>query len=69
MGQLINIASRYDSDEVEDAQNGMVLLTQFLEEVTLMTDIEENTDGQLEAVKLMSVHASKGLEFSVVFLV
>lgn len=69
IGQLINIASRYDSDEVEDAQNGMVLLTQFLEEVTLMTDIEENTDGQLEAVKLMSVHASKGLEFSVVFLV
>lgn len=47
----------------------MVLLTQFLEEVSLMTDIEENAEGQLEAVKLMSVHSSKGLEFSAVFLV
>lgn len=69
IGQLINIAAKYDSDEVEDVQNGMVLLTQFLEEVTLMTDIEENAEGQLEAVKLMTVHASKWLEFSAVFLV
>lgn len=69
IGQLINIAGKYDSDEVAELQDGMVLLTQFLEEVSLMTDIEENSDGELEAVKLMSVHASKGLEFSVVFLV
>lgn len=44
IGQLINIATRYDSDEVADLQNGMVLLTQFLEEVSLMTDIEDNSE-------------------------
>ena len=69
IGQLINIASRYDSDEVAELQNGLVLLTQMLEEITLMTDLEDNSEGQLEAVKLMSVHSSKGLEFSAVFLV
>ena len=69
VGQLINIATKYDSDEVTELQNGHVLLTQMLEEITLMTDLEDNSEGQLEAIKLMSIHASKGLEFPLVFIV
>lgn len=49
--------------------NWTELLTQFLEEVALMTDVEENQEGQTDQVKLMTVHASKGLEFEVVFVV
>ncbi len=40
-----------------------------MEEVTLLSDVSENEQGELDAVKLMTVHSSKGLEFSMVFVV
>lgn len=40
-----------------------------MEEISLLTDIEETEDGELDAVKLMTIHASKGLEFPIVFIV
>ena len=43
-------------------------LENFLEEVTLITDIDQWDDSK-EAVTLMTLHAAKGLEFSVVFMV
>ena len=39
----------------------------FLEEISLVTDID-NYDNTAEAVVLMTIHSSKGLEFPVVFL-
>lgn len=47
--------------------NGLDLLAQFMEEVSLMTDVED-TDENTDVVKLMSIHASKGLEFPIVFV-
>ncbi len=49
--------------------SGEELLRRFLEEVTLMVDTIENKDENADAVKLMTVHSSKGLEFPVVFIV
>ena len=43
-------------------------LAGFLEEIALYTDIEEYNEGD-DAVVMMTMHASKGLEFSHVFLV
>lgn len=42
-------------------------LQQFLEEVALITDIDNVTDK--EAVTLMTLHAAKGLEFDTVFFI
>ena len=42
-------------------------LSQFLEEVSLLTDLDQWND-QNNRVTMMTVHASKGLEFPVVFL-
>ncbi len=42
-------------------------LNQFLEEVSLLTDLDQWND-QTNRVTLMTIHASKGLEFPVVFL-
>lgn len=43
-------------------------LSAFLEKVTLVSDID-NLDEENNAVVMMTVHSSKGLEFPVVFLV
>ena len=42
-------------------------LSQFIEEVSLLTDLDQWND-QTNRVTMMTVHASKGLEFPVVFL-
>lgn len=62
IGQLINMASKYDAP-------GQATIQQFLEEVTLMTDLEEDTEGTSNVVNLMTIHASKGLEFPIVYIV
>lgn len=60
--ELISVASKYDGLEA-----GISLAT-FLEEAALVSDIDtlDDTDN---AVTLMTLHASKGLEFPVVFMV
>jgi len=61
VGQIVNMAEKY-IERGEDA------LRQFLEEVALLSDISENEKGDIDAVKLMTVHSSKWLEFPIVFV-
>lgn len=60
--QLINMAEKF-------VENGEDALRQFMEEVALLSDIAENNEWQLDAIKLMTVHSSKWLEFPFVFVV
>ncbi|MBP6965702.1 MAG: DNA helicase PcrA [Armatimonadetes bacterium] len=55
---------------VEEFENTSedVTLRSFLEQVALVTDIDSLEEGQ-EAITLMTLHAAKGLEFPVVFMV
>lgn len=59
--ELANFASRYDHLPLEEG-----VLT-FLTDAALQSDQDEMKDGD-RAVRLMTVHASKGLEFDVVFV-
>lgn len=43
-------------------------ITDFLSEVSLLTDQDDNIEDTTERVTLMTVHAAKGLEFPVVFI-
>jgi len=52
---------------VDDPENEDKSLDAFLQEVALYTNSEQEQDG--EAVTLMTIHMSKGLEFSHVYLV
>jgi len=61
IGQLINMAGKYDGVG-EDA------LRLFMEEVTLLTDAAEQGEQDVDCIKLMTVHASKWLEFPFVFI-
>lgn len=59
--ELISGALEYQKD------NDQATLTGYLEEVALVSDIDKY-DENADAVILMTIHSSKGLEFPVVFL-
>lgn len=58
-------------DVMQEHQNGAPgreQLASFLEEVALVSDID-NFDDRVEGVTLMTLHSAKGLEFPIVFMV
>jgi len=50
----------------QDAAKGATDLGSYLQQITLLTDADEK-DPNADTVKLMTIHAAKGLEFSCVF--
>ncbi|MBR3937603.1 MAG: UvrD-helicase domain-containing protein [Bacteroidaceae bacterium] len=64
---LANIA-QFCLDRKEEGDE-RCFMTDYLSEVSLMTDQDNETDEDLEKVTLMTVHAAKGLEFDAVFIV
>ena len=58
--ELVALATRYDRTEGEDG------IENFLSEIALVSDQDAMKDE--ERVRLMTVHASKGLEFETVFI-
>ena len=58
-----------DMETGEDLQNYYPSLDRFLHEVVLYTDADEEDKDDDNKVKLMTVHAAKGLEFPYVYLV
>ena len=58
-------------DFIEDHKNDenpSVTLEDYIREVALLTDEDNDTNLKRECVKLMTVHSSKGLEFPIVFI-
>ena len=53
----------------EEGMENEILLTDFLQEVALLTDIDSDDGADQPKVALMTVHAAKGLEFPTVFVV
>ena len=47
--------------------NGLISLEEFLEEISLVSDVEEHKNNS-DVVTLMTVHSAKGLEFNNVFI-
>ena len=57
-----------ESPSNEDGELGDKSLGSYLQQITLITDADNDT-GNEDTVKLMTVHAAKGLEFDCVFVV
>ncbi len=53
----------------EEDRAGEVSLTDFLQEVSLLTDLDSEGEDDVHRVSLMTVHSAKGLEFPTVFVV
>jgi DNA helicase-2/ATP-dependent DNA helicase PcrA len=60
--ELLNVTAEYDAATDEPS------LTGFLENVSLVADVDSLTENG-EGVTLMTLHSAKGLEFPVVYLV
>lgn len=65
--ELLTVAKKYDSPTSRPASCSESI-SKFLEEIALLQDLDKikNTDNK---ITLMTMHASKGLEFPVVFIV
>lgn len=66
-GRADNVAELAASAGDYGAENPEARLAEFLQEISLYTDID-NWDREADAVTLMTLHAAKGLEFEAVFI-
>jgi DNA helicase-2/ATP-dependent DNA helicase PcrA len=65
--ELLNSIKEWtESPDNEDGELVDKSLSSYLQQITLMTDADEK-DPDADTVKLMTIHAAKGLEFSCVF--
>lgn len=53
----------------EEGLEDQVALSDFLQEVALLTDLDSDSDENQSKVSLMTIHSAKGLEFPTVFVV
>jgi DNA helicase-2/ATP-dependent DNA helicase PcrA len=67
--ELLNSIKEYTETPTEDGELIERNLGTYLQQITLLTDADKEDEGEQDAVKLMTVHASKGLEFPCVFVV
>jgi len=66
--ELLNGIKDFTEGQIEivDAKGD---LSEFLADVALLTDLDQEEDQQADRVSLMTIHLAKGLEFPVVFVV
>ena len=65
IAELLTEAREFDNRPLEEGENA---LEKFLEQVALVSDVDE-LDSTSDRVSLMTLHAAKGLEFPVVYVV
>ena len=65
--ELLSGIRQYADDRKQQGEETRI--TDFIHEVSLLTDQDENTDDTTSRITMMTVHSAKGLEFPVVFIV
>ena len=66
--ELLNGIKEFTESDHPELEGRKPTLSEFLVDVALLTDADQD-DGDDDKVQLMTIHASKGLEFSRVFIV
>lgn len=66
--ELLNSIKEFtETPDNDDGELGDKSLGSYLQQITLLTD-QDQQDTNADTVKVMTVHAAKGLEFSIVFV-
>jgi DNA helicase II / ATP-dependent DNA helicase PcrA len=69
VNELLNSIKEFTETANEDGELVEKDLGTYLQQITLLTDADKDDPSKLDVVKLMTVHAAKGLEFPCVFVV
>ena len=64
--ELLNGMKEFSDQETDDGH--IPVLGEFLQDVALLTDQDQDDDENKDRVSLMTIHAAKGLEFPYVFV-
>ncbi|MBL7717889.1 MAG: UvrD-helicase domain-containing protein [Flavipsychrobacter sp.] len=67
--ELLNSIKEFTETPDEEGELHDKSLGSYLQQITLLTDADQDKDENVDAVKLMTIHAAKGLEFPCVFAV
>ncbi|NQU34871.1 MAG: UvrD-helicase domain-containing protein [Bacteroidetes bacterium] len=70
--ELLNGIKEFTEKAIEKSEGDMSIkktLNEFMEDVALLTDRDNDDDENADKVTMMTIHASKGLEFPHVFIV
>lgn len=67
--ELLNSIKEFTETPTEDGELLDKSLGSYLQQITLLTDADQGNEEDSDVVKLMTIHAAKGLEFPVVFTV
>jgi DNA helicase-2/ATP-dependent DNA helicase PcrA len=67
-GMLFDYDAAPISSPTGGGQQEAASLGAYLQQITLLTDADNNKDEHADVVKLMTIHAAKGLEFPCVFV-
>lgn len=67
--ELLNSIKEFTETPNEDGELTDKSLGSYLQQITLLTDTGKDDDNNQDVVKLMTIHAAKGLEFPCVFSV
>ena len=66
--EFLSVTKSFDEKEAEEEETGLEKLSRFLNDLALISDTDDG-DSEAAEVTLMTLHAAKGLEFPVVFLI
>lgn len=66
--ELVNGLSDFCSSRLEEG-NSNVGISDYLSEVSLLSDMDSDKDSDEPKITLMTIHSAKGLEFNTVFVV
>jgi DNA helicase-2/ATP-dependent DNA helicase PcrA len=67
--ELMNSIKEFTETPDEEGELRDKTLGSYLQQITLLTDADQNNDADADVVKLMTIHGAKGLEFGCVFVV
>ncbi len=67
MEELLNAIQEFTTSAIEEGRESGI--GDYLQEVALLTDQDNEKEGDRDKVTLMTVHSAKGLEFRTVFIV
>jgi DNA helicase-2/ATP-dependent DNA helicase PcrA len=67
--EFLNGMQDFVEERKEEGRETEIYLTDYLQDVALMSDLDSEGDADQSRVSLMTIHSAKGLEFPIVFVV